>query len=344
MGLDAKEEIANADGDPMVREAMALQRLRRALLAAPFLTRAASAQTPLRSVRIVVPFAPGGISDIVARAAAEALAEPLGQTVVVENRAGAGGNIGAEAVAKSTPDGLTLLAVGPAVMGIAKPLYPQLGYNPDLDFAAIGLLGAQANVLVASPRAPFAPNMQALVAAAKAAPGRIAFGSSGAGSLAHLTAELLAAEAGIQLLHVPYRGSPPAMADLLAGQIHILFDAVTTVQPLLNAGQINALAVATSARQPALPDVPSVAELGYPGVDAPNWFGLFAPAATPPAVLARLRAALEGVTAAPAWAAFLAGRSATALPVAGGAPLEAFLASERRRWAEAVRRSGAVAG
>ncbi len=317
---------------------------RRALFSLPLLATPALAQNVARPIRIIVPFAPGGISDIVARGVAEPLGALLSQTVVIENRAGAGGNIGAEAVARAAPDGLTLLAVGPAVMGISKPLYPQLGYDPDSDFAAIGLLGAQANVLLTGPRAPFAPNLAAMIAAARAAPGRITFGSSGAGSLAHLTAELLAAEAGIQMTHVPYRGSPPAMADLMSGQINLLFDAVTTAQPLLAGGQILALGVATAQRQPALPTVPSFAELGYPGVDAPNWFGLFAPAATPPAVLVRLRAALAEVTGTPAWAAFLAARSATALPIAAGPTLDAFLASERQRWAAAVRRSGAVAG
>ncbi|UFN50550.1 tripartite tricarboxylate transporter substrate binding protein [Roseomonas sp. OT10] len=308
------------------------------LLACPAL---AQPRLPGKTVRIIVPFAPGGISDIVARMMADALSGPLGQPVVVENRSGAGGNIGAEYVARSAPDGATLLAASPSVMAIAKPLYPKLNYDPDTELVPVGMMGAQANVLLTSPRALTVPTLEGLVKAAKERPGAVNFGSSGAGSLAHLTGVLFAADAGIEMTHVPYRGSPPAVADLVSGQIQMLFDAVTTALPLAEAGSLRMLGTATAARQPAIPAVPSLVELGYQRSDAPNWFCLFAPSATPPATLAMLRGAVEDIAASPGWAQQMQARSATTLPYSG-ARLDEFLATERARWAETVRRSGAT--
>ncbi len=308
-------------------------------LAAPVLAQPAF---PTRPLRVVVPFAPGGITDILARAAAEAMARSLGQPVVVENRAGAGGNVGSEAVAKAAPDGYTLLAVGPAVMGIAKPLYNRLNYDPDSDFTCLGLLGAQANVMLVSPRALPEPTLPALLQAARAKPGEVTFASSGAGSLTHLTAELFAADAGLRMVHVPYRGSPPALADLAGGQVAMLFDALTTALPLHQGGQARIVGIATRGRVADLPEVPSLVEAGFPSLDAPNWFGMFAPVATPAPVVARLSAAVAEVTASDGYKGLMRARSAE--PVAlGDRSLDAFLAAERVRWAEAVRRSGAKA-
>jgi tripartite-type tricarboxylate transporter receptor subunit TctC len=319
---------------------------RRHLLAATagglLLPRLAGAQGafPNRPIRMVVPFAPGGITDILARAAAEGLSRSLGQTVVVENRAGAGGNVGSEAVAKAPADGYTLLAVGPAVMGIAKPLYGRLNYDPDADFLPLGLLGAQANVMLVSPRALPEPTLPALLAAARAKPGEVPFASSGSGSLTHLTAELFCAAAGLRMVHVPYRGSPPALTDLAAGQVAMLFDALTTALPLHQGNQARIVGVATRDRAADLPEVPSLVEAGFPALDVPNWFGVFAPAATPAPIAARLSAALAEVTASDGYRALMRARSAQ--PVAlGDRSLEAFLAAERARWAEAVRSSGA---
>lgn len=309
-------------------------------LLAPGLARAQA--FPARPLRVVVPFAPGGITDILARAAAEGLSRELGQPVVVDNRAGAGGNVGSEAVAKSAPDGYTLLAVGPAVMGIAKPLYARLNYDPDADFAGLGLLGAQANVMLVSPRALPEPTLAAFLAAARARPGQLPFASSGTGSLTHLTGELFAAEAGLQLVHVPYRGSPPALADLAAGQVAMLFDALTTALPLHQGGQARIVGIATKERAAPLPEVPSLVEAGFPALDVPNWFGLFAPVATPAPVQARLSAALAAVTGSESYKSLMAARSAQ--PVAlGDRSLDGFLAAERQRWAATVRRSGARA-
>jgi tripartite-type tricarboxylate transporter receptor subunit TctC len=308
-------------------------------LAAPALAQGAF---PSRAIRVVVPFAPGGITDILARAAAEAMARSLGQPVVVENRAGAGGNVGSEAVAKAAPDGYTLLAVGPAVMGIAKPLYSRLNYDPDGDFTCLGLLGAQANVMLVSPRALPQPTLPALLEAARAKPGELPFASSGSGSLTHLTAELFAADAGLRLVHVPYRGSPPALADLAGGQVAMMFDALTTALPLHQGGQARIVGIATRGRAADLPEVPSLVEAGFPSLDAPNWFGLFAPVGTPAPIVARLSAVVAEVTASDAYGALMRARSAE--PVAlGSRSLDAFLAAERLRWAEAVRRSGARA-
>ncbi|WP_203071950.1 Bug family tripartite tricarboxylate transporter substrate binding protein [Falsiroseomonas ponticola] len=308
-------------------------------LAAPALAQGAF---PSRAIRVVVPFAPGGITDILARAAAEAMARSLGQPVVVENRAGAGGNVGSEAVAKATPDGYTLLAVGPAVMGIAKPLYSRLNYDPDGDFTCLGLLGAQANVMLVSPRALPQPTLPALLEAARAKPGELPFASSGSGSLTHLTAELFAADAGLRLVHVPYRGSPPALADLAGGQVAMMFDALTTALPLHQGGQARIVGIATRGRAADLPEVPSLVEAGFPSLDAPNWFGLFAPVGTPAPIVARLSAVVAEVTTSDSYGALMRARSAE--PVAlGSRSLDAFLAAERLRWAEAVRRSGARA-
>jgi tripartite-type tricarboxylate transporter receptor subunit TctC len=298
------------------------------------------ARFPARPLRMVVPFAPGGITDILARAAAAGLAQELGQSVVVENRAGAGGNVGSEFVAKSTPDGYTLLAVGPAVMGIAKPLYSRLNYDPDGDFTCLGLLGAQANVMLVSARALPEPTLPALLAAARAKPGEIAFASSGAGSLTHLTAELFATDAGLRMVHVPYRGSPPALSDLAGGQVAMLFDAVTTALPLHQGGQGRIVGVATRERHADLPEVPSLVETGFPNLDVPNWFGVFVPVGIPAPTATRLKEALTKVTGSDSYRALMRARSAQEVAL-GDRTLDAFLAAERMRWAEAVRRSGA---
>jgi tripartite-type tricarboxylate transporter receptor subunit TctC len=300
------------------------------------------ARFPVRPLRMVVPFAPGGITDILARAAAEGMARDLGQPVVVENRAGAGGNVGSEFVARSTPDGYTMLAVGPAVMGIAKPLYSRLNYDPDSDLTCLGLLGAQANVMLVSPRALPEPTLPALLAAARAKPGEIAFASSGTGSLTHLTAELFAADAGLRMVHVPYRGSPPALSDLAGGQVAMLVDALTTALPLHHGGQARIVGIATRERHPDLPDVPSLVEAGFPSLDVPNWFGVFVPIGLPAPVAARLKTALTTVTGSESYRALMRARSAQEVAL-GDRSLDAFLAAERTRWAEAVRRSGARA-
>ena len=316
------------------------------LLAAPALAaRPLAAQGtgfPNRPIRIVVPFTPGGITDILARAMAELLTPRLGQPVLIDNRPGAGGNVGAEFVARSAPDGHTLMAVGPSVMGVAKALYPRLGYDPDADFTPVGMLGAQSNVLVTSPRALADPSLAGLLAAARARPGEVTYASNGIGSLTHLTAELFAAEAGIRLVHVPYRGSAQALSDLVGGQVQMLFDAIATAAPLIQSGAIRAVGVAAKDRSPDLPDVPSLVEAGLPGMDAPTWFAVFAPVATPAPIVARLRAEIAAAHDSAAYRTILQARNTQPLALTGE-PMERFLVTERERWASAVRRSGARA-
>jgi tripartite-type tricarboxylate transporter receptor subunit TctC len=315
------------------------------ILAAPALAlaRGAAAQAfPSRPIRIVVPFTPGGITDILARAMADLLGQRLGQPVVIDNRPGAGGNVGAEFVARSAPDGHTLMAVGPSVMGVAKALYPRLSYDPDADFTPVGMLGAQVNVLVTSPRALPDPSLAGLLAAARARPGELTYASNGIGSLTHLTAELFCAEAGIRMVHVPYRGSAQALSDLVGGQVHALFDAVATAMPLVQAGNIRAVGIASKDRSPDLPDVPSLVEAGMPGMDAPTWFAVFAPAATPRPIVDRLRAEILAAHDGTAYREILRARNTQPLSLTGG-EMEAFLLRERARWADAVRRSGARA-
>ena len=315
------------------------------LAAAALAWRPAAAQAPgfpNRPVRIVVPFTPGGITDILARAMAEMLTPRLGQPVLIDNRPGAGGNVGAEFVARSASDGHTLMAVGPSVMGVAKALYPRLNYDPDADFTPVGMLGAQSNVLVTSPKALPDPSLAGLLAAARARPGEITYASNGIGSLTHLTAELFAAEANIRLVHVPYRGSAQALSDLVGGQVHMLFDAIATAAPLVQSGAIRAVGVAARDRSPDLPDVASLVEAGMPGMDAPTWFATFAPVGTPSPIVARLRAEFLAAHDSAAYRAILQARNTQPLGLTD-APMEQFLINERARWANAVRRSGAKA-
>ncbi|MGG5823089.1 Bug family tripartite tricarboxylate transporter substrate binding protein [Falsiroseomonas sp. HW251] len=311
-------------------------------LARPLAAQGQSEAFASRPIRLVVPFPAGGISDVLARAMADALTPRLGQPVVIDNRPGAGGNIGAEFVARATPDGYTLLAAGPAVMGVAKALYQRLNYDPDADFLPIGMLGAVPNVLVINARSLPDPSLAGLIAAAKARPGALTYASSGSGSLTHLLGELFSAEAGIQLLHVPYRGNAQAMSDLVGGQVNILFDAVATSLPLIQAGSVRALGVTSRERAPELPDVPSLVELGMPDMHAPSWTAVYAPAATPRPVVERLRREMAAVGDSASYREILRNRGTQSMPMSE-AEMETYLAAERRRWAEAVRRSGARA-
>jgi tripartite-type tricarboxylate transporter receptor subunit TctC len=258
-----------------------------------------------RPLRIILPFAPGGVSDILTRGLAEGLTPVLGRAVVVENRSGAGGNVGAEYVARGAADGSVPLSASPATVGIAKPLYGNLAYDPDAGLVPVGLMGAQANLLLTSPRALPELTLAGLLAAARARPGGLKLGSGGVGSLAHLTGELFARDAGVRLTHVPNRGSSQAVADLMTGELQVMFDAVVTARPLAEAGFVRILGTATAARLESLPDVPSLVELGFPSMDVPNWFGLFTPTGTPAPALATLREATARITASPAWDAQL---------------------------------------
>ena len=268
------------------------------LLALSACTNAHAVEFPSRTVMIVSPYQAGGTSDIIARILAQKLSEQWGKSVIVENRPGANGGIGVTAVTHAIPDGHTLLAVASSALTINPLFYPQLPYNVDRDLAPITRTGTVANVLVVNPSVP-ANSVQTLIALAKEKPGRLSYASQGNGSNGQVTGELFKQRANIDILHVPYKGSAPAVQDLLAGQVQLMFDNLPSVLQLIRAGRLHALAVTTAERNPQLPDTPTIAESGLPGFDTSAWFALLAPKATPVAVRAEIeRAAVAALTAA----------------------------------------------
>jgi len=259
---------------------------------------AAEDDYPNHPVRIVVPFAPGGSTDVVARILADKLQGELKQSFVVENRAGAGGNIGADVVAKSNPDGYTLLMGTTGVLAINNYLYKDMPFDPQRDFAPVSYTSLITNILVVNPNVP-AKNVAELVALAKAKPGELTFASSGAGSSTHLSAELFKSMAGVDIVHVPYKGSSQAITDLMAGHVTMLVDNAPSSLPYVQQGKLRALAVTSLKRMPGLPDVPTLDEAGVKGYESLSWSGIVAPAATPKPVIAKLNAAIERVLAMP---------------------------------------------
>jgi tripartite-type tricarboxylate transporter receptor subunit TctC len=314
-----------------------------ALLATPAIARAQGAWAPTRPMRLVLPFAPGGLTDILARACAEQLQARIGQPVVVENRAGAGGNLAAEAVARATPDGTSVLVATQGIIAINKALYARLPYDPDSDFTPIAMLGQQPNLLVVSPRAlPDVTDVASLIAKVKATPGGMPYGSNGVGSFTHLSMELFRSQAGLEMTHVPYRGSAPLLTDMVAGTIPVAFDGLATSAPQVGTGgALRAIAVSSGQRFRAMPAVPAVAET-LPGFDASPWYGIFVQSALPEPIQAGLEAAFRAVLESPEWVAVLAQRQADAMPQ-GRAALVPLMARERQVWREAVQRSGARA-
>ena len=252
---------------------------------------------PTKPVRLVVPYPPGGPTDIVARVVAQKLSEQLGQQFIIDNRPGAGGNTGAELVARSPADGYTLV-VATTAHAINPSLFKNLGYSLSKDLAPVSLLTSGPLVIVANPSLP-AKNVAELIALAKAKPGELNFASSGNGQSTHLSAELFASMAGVKMNHIPYKGSAPALTDTMGGQTQLMFDTMLSAMPHVKGGKLKALAVTSATRSPVAPDVPTVAESGLPGYEAIAWNGLLAPAHTPPDVLARLSTALKKVLAAP---------------------------------------------
>lgn len=251
----------------------------------------AAEQFPVRPVRLVVPYPPGGANDIIARLLAPRMSERLGQNVVIDNRGGGNTLIGSEIVAKAAPNGYTILMIA-AGHAINPSLYPKLPYDTVRDFAAIALIGDGAYVLVAHPSAGIA-SVRDLIAVAKKKPGQLAYASSSIGNLTHLAAELFNSLAGVKMLHVPYRGGNPAMADLLAGRVAVFFSTVAVARPHLNAGKIRGLGVTTARRSSALPNIPTIAESGLPGYEVSGWYGLVGPAATPKIAISRLHEVVE---------------------------------------------------
>jgi tripartite-type tricarboxylate transporter receptor subunit TctC len=301
----------------------------------------ASAQDfPSKAVRMIVPFAAGGPTDILTRLAAEGMASRLGQPVVVENRTGAAGAIAADFVQRSPADGYTLLVAGQAILFINQNLYRKLQYDP-AQFTFVGMLGQFPNVVVAHPDVP-ARTMAELVQLAKSKPGAISYGSNGIGSLAHLTTEMIAKAAGIHIVHVPYQGAAPQMADLMAGRIGLTVVGPQTIMPLIRQGKLRPIAVSTSKRYPGLPDTPTLIEAGFKDLDLPVWFAIMAPAQTPPEALARLRSTFSAVASAPTYVGELEKRQSEPMPL-NPQQAEALFAHEGKFWADAVKSTGATA-
>lgn len=300
---------------------------------------AAQAAYPAKTITIVVPFAAGGTTDILARIAGQALTAELGQTVIVDNRAGAGGNIGAQAAARAPADGYTLFMGTVGTHAINASLYKKMPFDPIKDFAPLTRVANVPNLLVANPAQPF-KTVKELIAYAKAHPGQLNFGSSGNGSSIHLSGELFKSMAKIDMQHVPYKGSAPAVTDLLGNQIAIMFDNMPSAIQHVRSGKLRAIAVTTSKRSPELPDVPTIAEAGVPGYEATSWFGLFAPAATPPAVISRLNAAIVKVLANPDVKKQINDQGAE---VYSETPQQfaAFIQKETVKWSKVVKDSGA---
>jgi tripartite-type tricarboxylate transporter receptor subunit TctC len=307
-------------------------------VALAFATPAAAQSYPERPVRIVVPFPPGGSNDVIARILAQKLSADLGQQFIVENRAGAGGNTGAESVVRSAPDGYTLLLAAPGPLAINPTLIAKLPFDPAKDFAPVALVASVPIILMVHPGVA-AQNVKDLIALAKKQPGKLNFGSSGIGATNHLAGELFKNLAEIDIAHVAYRGAAPAMNDLLGGHIPILFDNMPAVLPHMKAGKVRALAVASAKRVSALPDLPTVAEAGpLPGFEATAWFGLVAPAKTPEPVLARLSQAVEKALADPDVTKRFAELGAEP-GGAVGAKFGAFLQAETAKWADVIRKA-----
>ena len=292
---------------------------------------------PAHPVKLIVPFPPGGPTDVMGRTAAKAMGDVLGQSFVVENKAGAAGNIGTDAVAKAAPDGHTIGLSAISSLAIAPHLMASVPFNVDKDFAPISLVGTTPCAIVVHPSAPFS-DLKGLVAYAKANPGKLAYASSGIGTSNHLAAELLQTSAGIDLLHIPYKGSSQIVPDLLAGTIIMSVESsLTTTLQHVRAGMLKALAVTSPTRSKALPDVPTVAESGYPGFAVESWFGLVAPAATPAAIVQKLHDAwAKGAKTAEAQTAFdnIAGTLRVTTPQEFGA----FIKAENTRWGALIRK------
>ena len=310
-------------------------------LALPLLaTPAAQADDyPARPVRVIVPFSPGGAVDGPMRLLADGLSKRLGQAVVVENKPGAGATIGTELVAKSPPDGYTLLLAS-QTNAISATLYAHLSYDPIADFEPIALIGREPGVVVVHPSLPVR-TLQELIAYAKAHPGELDYASSGNGSGQHLFAALLCSMTGMKMNHVPYRGSGQATADLIGGQVKVAIPGTAGMVGHIRSGKLRALAVTGAKRSPQLPDVPTVAEAGVPGYEAYVWMGLLAPRGTPPAIIEQLHRELVGVLATDEVKRYM---DSAGIEIVGSTPAQfgAFFRAERSLWAKVIKETGAT--
>ncbi|MEX8193910.1 Bug family tripartite tricarboxylate transporter substrate binding protein [Comamonas guangdongensis] len=293
------------------------------------------ARWPSKPIKWVVPFPPGGAMDVIARTLGDKAARELGQPFVIENRPGAGGNIGADYVAKQPADGYTIMITSIG-MATNKALYTKLSYDPQKDFAPISLLAVVPNVLVVNAAKSGDKSVKDVLAHAKRDPGKLTYASAGNGTSIHLAGEVFVSMAGLNIMHVPYKGSGPAITDLLGGQVDLMFDSITSARPHIQSGKLRALAVTTAKRSSALPEVPTIAEAGVPGYEVSPWFAVFAPAGTPPDVLARLNKVLNEAMKQPEISKKL--ESVGAEPI-GSTPQElaAHLSKEIDRWGKLIK-------
>ncbi len=302
---------------------------------------AASPDYPSKPIRFVVPAAAGGPTEITTRLLAQKMSETLGQPVIVDARPGAGGNIGAEFVAHAAPDGYTLLMATIGTQSINPTLYKKLPFDPDKDFAPISLVVQYPLILVVNPAVPVHSTHE-LIEYARANPGKLNRASGGSGTSMHLSGELFRSMANIDMPHIPYKGSAPALTDLAGGQVQVMFDSMMTALPMVKAGRLRALAVTGATRSPTVPSIPTIAESGLPGYSAVGWIGAVAPAGTPPEIVQKLYVAIAAALKSPDLRDKLL---ATAAEPVGSSPAEfsAFMQTESRKWAKAVRESGASA-
>ena len=312
---------------------------KRALLlaiAAVWTTQTAQAQNyPSKPIRLVVPFTPGGSSDILARAVGQKLTEAWGQPVLIDNVPGAGGSVGADRVAKAAPDGYTLLMGHIGTLAVNPSIYPNLSYDPVRNFTPVAWVASVPNVLVVHPSVP-AKSVKELVALAKSKPGQLNYGSGGNGSAAHLATEYLKLQSQTFMVHVPYRGTAPAVTDLVGGQIQLMFTGGPAVLPFVKSGQLRALAVSSSKRLNAMPDLPTVAESGYKGFEADQWYGIVAPAGTPKDIVAKLNAQINQALESSELKNRLQSEGAIAMPTTPET-FGALIAREIERWKPVVR-------
>jgi tripartite-type tricarboxylate transporter receptor subunit TctC len=301
---------------------------------------AQAAAWPARPVRVIVAFTAGGTTDILARAVGQQLQERLKQPFVVENKPGAGGNTGTELVVRAPADGYTLIVNSVGPIAVNPTLYPKLPYNPLVDLVPVAQIADVPNVLVVHPSLPV-KTVDEFIAHAKANAGKLNYGSTGIGTSSHLSGYILGKRAGIDVVHVPYKGAD-ALRDLLAGRIHFMFATIPSVKQHIDAGALRAVAVTSAKRSRSLPEVPTVAERGFPGFEAGSWFGFFAPKGTPPEVVASLNKAVNAIVEVPAFQAQMIKEGAD--PV-GGTPQDfaAFVQREYEKWRVVVRESGATA-
>ena len=312
---------------------------RRSLLLA---TPALLGWAPDRPLRLVIPFAPGGTNDIIGRQVAEGMAARLGQNMVVENRGGAGGVLGAEIVAKAAPDGHTLLLGGSGSLVITSFVHRRLPYDPVAAFAPIGMMGSGANLIVCHPSVP-ATNLRELQAVARASATPLTYCSSGVGTTSHAASAMLALAMGVELEHIPYRGTGPALTDLVAGRVQLFTNALAPMQQQVETGRLRALAIAGRTRNAASPNVPTTIEAGFGEVQAATWFALFATGGTPPDRIAALHTALNATMADPALRARITEGGVDLETSDSPADFGRFYLEERTRWGEVVRRAGIVA-